>query len=166
MSTIHEKQIKYCAKIKEGSPSLMMITRAKGEWRLIHQRRVESLSVFKLYVQEEGSQLREYIPSDGGALSLLIKNEDKMILAWGEDRYDAFGFDSSKDIPLPSARMVICYAYASSIHLVIIAHRDASSISIVYALANKEPDSLSLCMKDLGLLIGDHGEKEGVTQDG
>ena len=151
MITITEKYEKWCEKVRSGSCSLLMLIREKGAWYLIYDRQAKRLSDVRITVCDGDDMTRtEYTdatPTDNECI-LLIKDEKKLIMSRGEKRLDAFGMESSDS----TAKMVFCYARTAQVHILISAHRNSSSVNVLYYPVGGENDAISLCMQFGGIL--------------
>ena len=145
MTNITEKYEKWCEKVRSGSSSILMLTRENGTWYLIHDRRATKLAGVRIIFCDGDKTRIEYTDTTPAEqeCTLLVKDEKKMIVSRGENHLDAFGMESS-DSP---AQMVFCYARTLQVHFLISAHRNSSTVNVMYYPVSGENDAFSLCMQ-------------------
>ena len=90
---------------------------------------------------------------------LLIKDEQKMILSRGETRLDAFGMDPEDS----TAKMVFFYGRTPQVHILVAAHRNSSSVNVMFYPVSGEKDAFSLCMETDRILPCDNNKKEEAS---
>lgn len=164
MINITERYKKWYDKIHAGSASIRMITREKGSWYLIFERKSVKLTALRILIFD-GDAMTRTIYSDATPeehqCSLLIKDDQKLILSRGESGLDAFGMESSDS----TAKMVICYARTPQVHILITAHRDSPYVNVMYCPIYGENDAFSLCMQFNGILPHTSGVTEACHDE-
>ena len=163
MSTIiTEKYNKWSNKVQSGSSSILMISRAENSWYLVSNGHAKKLSSTRIIVYDGDDMTRsEYTdtsPVENDCI-LLIKDEQKMILSRGETRLDAFGMDPEDS----TAKMVFFYGRTPQVHILVAAHRNSSSVNVMFYPVSGEKDAFSLCMETDRILPCDNNKKEEAS---
>lgn len=160
--TINEKYTKWCSKVQSGNSSILMISRVEGSWYLASNGHAKKLSSTRIIVYDGEDMTRsEYTdatPMENDCI-LMIKDEQKMILSRGETRLDAFGMDPEDS----TAKMVFFYGRTPQVHILVAAHRNSPSVSVMFYPVSGEKDAFSLCMETEGILPCGNTKKENVS---
>ena len=164
MSTIiTEKYTKWSNKVQSGSSSILMVTRVEGAWYLVSNGHAKKLSSTRIIVYDGDDMARsEYndaTPPMENDCILLIKDEQKMILARGENCLDAFGMDPGDS----TAKVVFFYARTPQVHILVAAHRNSPSVNVMFYPVSGENDAFSLCMQTEGILPCYNNKKEEAS---
>lgn len=158
---ITEKANKWFERGKKGEKDYALIVRSNEIWYYISRKNVEEISSL-LIVKAENGKYESFYKWESGVsvsekdFSIVIKDEEKLILMDSEDGIFTFGLPEADD----KVTDIVIMFVASEVSTTITASKDGAQIDIRYCMLSSKKDPLFEMVKQSVCTLSDEKLKE------